>query len=998
MSDRGEDAPGGRPPPEGRERLSASETAAPSPGSPPRPAPAGASGTASGSVVAQFELLDLLGAGGFGEVYRARDNRLGRMVAIKVLPAAFEKDPERRERFRREALAASALNHPNICTVFDLVEEDGRSFIVMELVEGKTLSAALKDGPLPFSRLLPIALQVAEALGEAHRAGILHRDVKPGNIALDSRGRVKVLDFGLAKVIGSTADREEATLEKLTVEGTTAGTLEFMSPEQLLGRPLDRRSDLFSFGVVLYATVTGRLPFGGGTPIALADAILHAEPRDLSDAPVPDRLKAVLRKLLEKEPAKRYASAEEVQAELRALEESLAPGPPAGLSRNARIGLVALAAAAVAFLAVGGWLWHRSSRERWAREATAEAARLVEAEEFAKAFALVRQAREVLPEDPTLEKLWLKATGEVTVESAPPGAEVSIRPYRGDPDAWESLGATPLRKVRRPNGQFLLRVTVPGHVPALRVCAFRGWNPPPFTFRLDREGTIPNEVVRIPAGKVEEVELDDYLMDRTEVTNAQYKAFVDAGGYEKPEYWQQPFVEEGHSVSLEEAIGRFRDATGRPGPAGWELGRFPAGREEHPVTGVSWFEAAAYAEFAGKSLPTVSHWRRAAAPWWGEVVCPGSNFTGPGTVPVGSGGAVGEFGTYDMAGNAKEWCWNEMKDHRRLILGGGFGEPAYMYIATDAQSPWRREPSFGFRCVKLTGKAPEATLGTVDERPSRDYAKEKPASDEAFRAYKGLYAYDRRDLAARVEETAQSDDWTTELVSFDAGYGNERMLAYFCLPRNARPPFQAVFFFPGGPSSGTKEKPDLTREGYADLLLQSGRALLFPVFKGTFQRSDELDDSTDPSSALWRDHVIAWGKDLQRSVDFLETRKEIDPEKLAYFGFSWGGSFGPVMLAVEDRFRVAILVSGGLKTSRRLPEADPINFVSRARVPVLVLSGRYDHINPLGTAQLPLFRLLGTPAKDKRHVVFESGHAPPRKDVIRESLDWLDRYLGPVKR
>jgi dienelactone hydrolase len=505
-------------------------------------------------------------------------------------------------------------------------------------------------------------------------------------------------------------------------------------------------------------------------------------------------------------------------------------------------------------------------------------------------------------------------------------------------------------------------------------------------------------MVRIPAGKEKELELDDFLMDRTEVTNAEYKVFVDGGGYQKPEYWKQQFVENGRTLSWDEAVGRFRDTTGRAGPAGWELGRFPTGQETHPVTGVSWFEAAAYAEFVGKSLPTAYHWTRAARLNDRSIVVPGSNFAGSGTVPVGSVGALNQFGTYDLAGNAKEWCWNEREDHRRLILGGGFGEPIYMFDAKDAQPPWQRKPNCGFRCVKLLSKPPSAALATFEVPPWRDFSKEKPVSDEAFRAFKGLYEYDKRDLAVRLDAKEESEEWTMETVSFDAGYASERVLAYLFLPRNVRPPFQTVVYFPGGPARQTKSDPVQAIKPYADSVPRSGRALLYPVFKGTYQRSDELAPSTDPASACYRDHRIAWAKDLRRSIDFLETRKDIDHEKLAYLGFSWGGCEAPVMLAVEERFRVAILVSGGLEPDRYYPEADPFNFGSHVRIPVLMLNGRYDHVQPLEASQLPLLRLLGTPDKDKKHVIYESGHAPGRKDVVRESLAWLDNYLGPVKR
>src|SRR5450759_2203627 len=366
--------------------LSREMTAAtPSPGAGSRGAPA--SSIASGTTLDHFEVLELLGAGGFGEVYRARDTRLGRMVAIKVLPEDFARDVERRERFRREAMAASVLNHANICTVYDLAEAGGKTFIVMELVEGKTLHASLAHGPLPAEEAIAIGLQIADGLAEAHRAGILHRDIKSGNIALTSRGQVKILDFGLAKLFSAAQETPEgSTVEKLTAEGTSLGTITHMSPEQLLGKPVDRRSDLFSFGVVLYEIVTGRLPFQGSTIVAVADAILHAAPRDFGEKLLPEALKAIIRKLLEKDPERGFASAEEVHAGLKTLQVSMAPARSAGLSRRAR---VLFAAVAVAGVVLAGWLWHRASRARWAREvATPEVVRFVAAEDFTKAATL----------------------------------------------------------------------------------------------------------------------------------------------------------------------------------------------------------------------------------------------------------------------------------------------------------------------------------------------------------------------------------------------------------------------------------------------------------------------------------------------------------------------------------------------------------------------------------------------------------------------------------
>jgi eukaryotic-like serine/threonine-protein kinase len=961
---------------------------------------------APGTTLDHFQILELLGSGGFGEVYRARDARLERMVAIKVLPEDFARDEELRERFRREAIAASALKHPNICTVYEFIEANGRYLIVMELVEGMTLHAALASGPLKAVNALPIALQIVDALAEAHRAGILHRDIKSGNVGLTGRGQVKVFDFGLAKHFGPSKDTTEAaTVERLTAEGASLGTVTHMSPEQLLGKAVDRRSDLFSFGVVLYEMVTGRLPFEGSTAIAVADAVLHARPRDFGDAPIPEKLKTVIRRLLEKEPGKRYATAEEVHAELKALADSLAPGQKAKLSRRTRITLVAAGLVAVT---VAGWLWHRVTKARWAREmALPEIGRLLAEDDFTKAAGLAREARRVRPNDPALEKLWMQATLEVSPVTYPPGADVSYRPMRGPPQAWESIGRTPLLKTRVPKGFYLWRFTRAGFIPAYRICPtwsliFPGADI--LTVRLDPEGSLPPGMIRIPGGKIEmaipgldqfpAVGLDDYLIDRCEITNAEYQKFVDAGGYLRHEYWKQPLFRDGRTMDWAEAMTLFRDTTGQRGPATWELGHFPKGQERNPVAGVSWYEAAAYAEFAGKSLPTVYHWNWAAQTRASMLIVPGSNFSGTGTVPVGGDAALSGFGTADMAGNVKEWCWNESAGGKRYILGGGFGEPTYMFIDQDAQSPWDRRPNYGFRCVKLFSPAPSQAVGRIEGK-FRDYYKEKPVSDELFRAYKGLYAYDKWELNARVEATETTEDWTREKVSFNAAYGNERVIAYLYLPKNAPPPWQTVVYFPGSDAIFTDV---FALSPWPEFVPKSGRALLVPIYKGTFERRDELKSDYPGQTALWRDHIIEWSKDLGRSLDYLQTRTELDSGKLAYFGWSWGGATAPILLAVENRFRAAILGSGGLEFEKTLPEADQINFVPHVKVPVLMLNGRYDHFFPVESAQVPLFRLLGTPDKDKRHVLYETGHAPPRKEVIRESLDWLDKYLGQVNR
>jgi len=206
-------------------------------------------------------------------------------------------------------------------------------------------------------------------------------------------------------------------------------------------------------------------------------------------------------------------------------------------------------------------------------------------------------------------------------------------------------------------------------------------------------------------------------------------------------------------------------------------------------------------------------------------------------------------------------------------------------------------------------------------------------------------------------------------------------------------------YFPGSNAIDTRssEKNESLWISNFDFIMKSGRALLFPVYKSTYERGDGLKSSMPDETNAYKEHVIQWAKDLRRSVDYLKSRSEIDSDKLAFFGFSWGGRLGGLMLAVEERFKTGILYIAGFRFQKQKPEVDPFHFVSRVRIPVLMLNGRYDSFFPHETAQVPLFKLLGTPEEHKRHLVYDSGHSVPKDQLIKESLEWLDRYLGPVK-
>ena len=977
---------------------------------------------AQGEVLAgRFRIVNFIAAGGMGEVYKAQDLLLDRIVALKFLPKELSEDRESLERFLREAKAASALNHFNICTVYDFGDDGGRAFIAMEYLEGESLSARIQRGPLSTIEALKIGKAVAGALGTAHRKGIVHRDLKPGNIMLTESGAM-LLDFGLAKYERLAVSEAEIPTE-LTSAAQAVGTLPYMSPEQVHGQEVDARSDIFAFGAVLYEMFTGKKAFRRRSNSETLVAVEREEPIPLAETirDVPSGLDRIIGRCLRKRPEERYASMAEIEQEL----SDLASEPVSGINlrvlvRQCKRPAIAIPALTIllALASLVMWWLHYSSRVAWARnEALPEIAQLIEQERIGDAYALAVQAEQYIPHDPMLAKFWPDISWSDSIITRPPGASVYRRNYNAPDTQWEFVGLSPIHKAIFPAVDSSWKFELQGYTTVERATFPAG----PIAITLHEVGKTPTGMVPVEfenEGSLQSqpitlwgiagfealpaVPVASYWIDKFEVTNAEFKRFMDQRGYETRQYWKHEFSNDGRVLSWADAMKLFVDKTNRPGPAAWIQGEYPKGDDDYPVMGVSWFEAEAYAEFVGKSLPTIYHWTAAASPTDSSSLIPASNFGGKGPSPVGAYHGMSWCGAYDMAGNVKEWCSNTATAGKRYIMGGAWDDPIYMFNDADARSPFERSPKFGFRCAKyvLTGQEARAADAPITVQ-LRNYGAERPVADQLFRAYKGLYSYDKTPLNAKVESIQQTGDWTEEKVSFDAAYGGERIIGYLFLPQRVSPPFQVVVHFPGAGAVHMRSSSNALPRYLPDFdfIIKSGRAVLFPVYKGTFERGGGPKPIYWPNtSSTYRDNVIFWSKDLSRSIDYLETRSDISINKLGYEGYSWGAAMGALLPAVETRFKALILIAPGFYLQERLPEVDQVNFAPRVKTPVLMLNGRFDFIWPPTISQEPMFRLLGTPTEDKRRVIYDAGHDIPRTEMIKESLNWLDRYLGPVNR
>jgi dienelactone hydrolase len=612
-------------------------------------------------------------------------------------------------------------------------------------------------------------------------------------------------------------------------------------------------------------------------------------------------------------------------------------------------------------------------------------------------------------ENPIVKSYFDKVTEKVSIYSEPVNVQVSFKVTADSTEIWESIGSTPLEEIQLPYAHVSLKLTLDGKEYTENTHPYylkNGSN----VFVLPKSSNIQaNHQIFVGGSKnlsfpgidhLPNVKIGPYSMARFEVTNKEFKSFVDAGGYENEEYWDFPVVVDGRELSFKSISPELTDKFGKAGPSNWSYGNFPEGQENFPVTGICWYEARAYAAFKKMSLPNLYQWANAALLGSASEFVPKSNFSKNQLVAVGSLENKNPYNISDIAGNVREWVINSVDDenHKKAILGGSYTDDPYFFNDFYGQNALDRSIGNGLRLVQNLEEQGEVIEEPIDEIAieTRDFLIEKKVSDDVFEIFKAQFDY--KDLALNTEIIdVPITKGTCKVERFEVSSAyeeNGKLPGYVFYDSTQTKPLKPIIYFPGSSAihltnTDLMLRKNLTKFNY---LLKEGYAVFLPIYLSTYERADELKSDYPNESESYKDHVIKWGKDYKRTIDYIESREDMDISALSYFGVSWGGFMSNILLAIDDRVQNSVLYVAGLCFQRSKNEVEGFHYTSRVTIPVLMLNGKYDQFFPLETSQIPMFKLLGTKEEDKKHYVFETGHFVPKEELIKEHLGWLKRY------
>ncbi len=624
---------------------------------------------------------------------------------------------------------------------------------------------------------------------------------------------------------------------------------------------------------------------------------------------------------------------------------------------------------------------------------------------IAESFNKAKELLEDYPNNDIIKNYYEKSSKYVPLKIDKDGVEISVK-YSGD-STYTYLGKSPIDSFIAPNMWGWL-----SHKLKL--------NYNDLEFELDGKNSydylMPEATIEVPenhkvflGSKVnmflqginfEETQIESFSIAKNEVSNKEYQDFVDAGGYENPAYWDFPFEVGNKIYDFNSSIKLFTDKYGKLGPANWSYGKFPAGLENLPVTGISWFEARAYARYSKLSLPNLYQWLFASGipdDWFtvNQSVTNESNYNSTQLREVSNNaGSYNELN--NIGGNVKEWALNPNGDEKEKysIMGGAYNEASYTFNNYYSLSPFDRSIGNGFRLSKnLSNKQSELDNKIIPDF-KRNFDELEDVSDEVFEVYKSQFDYGNKPLnsiTTNIEDF--NEGYTAQKFELETTYeSDEKLTGYIVFSNKFKDKYSPVIIFPNASSIGTNNDSDFPNLGFKHLL-DEGYAIIQPMYFNTYNREKILKTFWASESEDYKDAIIKIGQDYKRTLDYIESRNDFDFSKMSYFGYSWGSTTSNYLLAIDDRIKAAVICVGGLMLQKSKKEVEAHYYVRRIKTPILHIIGKEDGIFGYEENYKPWKKLIGTP-KDKLKLIEldNVGHGLPRDTIIKHHSNWIKAH------
>ena len=628
--------------------------------------------------------------------------------------------------------------------------------------------------------------------------------------------------------------------------------------------------------------------------------------------------------------------------------------------------------------------------------------------EINKVFSILNELNKNFPDNEIINSYLDKSSRYAYLKSNIEGIDVSIK--YGDDSVYNFLGKTPLDSFRVPYSRN-------SHILKLVHNGIEYLQKP----RLNHNYKFPDKTINIPEGhkvflgsnarmflqgiNFKEINLNPFSISKNEVTNKEYQKFMDSGGYDNPSYWDFPFEIDGVIYDFNSSIQKFTDKYGKKGPSNWSYGKFPSGLDNHPVTGISWFEARAYAKYSNLSLPNVYQWLyssgisdRENVFVINQSISEQSNYNSIQTRPVDN--SLGSYNELNnIGGNVKEWATNPYgnKKTKFSILGGSYLEPSYTFNNYYSQSPFDRSLGNGIRLLKnLTNEVSKFDNEIIPEF-QRDFSKLSDVSDDVFEIFKNQFDYNDKPLNSTTTNLdGYQDGYTVQKFEMETTYeSDEKLFGYIIYSNEFKNKYNPIIEFPNASSIGNNDDSFLPERLLNNFkyLIDEGYAIIHPIYHNTYSREKTHNTFWPDDSENYKNTIIKIGQDFRRSIDYIETRKDFNINNLSYFGGSWGSTTSNYLLAIDERVKSAFLLVGGLMMQKSKNEVEAHYYLRRIKTPILHIIGKLDGIFGYGESYLPWKDLVGTEPENLKTIEYDNfGHGIPKDTIIKYHQNWIEKY------